>query len=300
MTFPVYQYNDDDSPAGNLIKWKYVCLQPCEKADDADEPDEGIGHEGICNWGTMCTEELFGHLRTCHMAPMLRDEIDYCCGQLITSRLEGMLHFINHALVFANEAPHVNDGYCEEISKYVCMKLEVEKKTLSALADKDLPLMIKKDLNSSAKEVNMDQSFRMPPYVFKSKTKYLTDWMYTCNQPDCGWGSNNLESFLDIHLNEDHDFKCQFRYGVDYCCGHMIPSKLYGIYNYINHGLRYYREAPRINSGNGDDFYKLACLRLLVEKKALNEILIKNLPLKKRKCDGTNDEVFSVKTAKLE
>ena len=91
--------------------------------------------------------------------------------------------------------------------------------------------------------------------------------MFRCNQPGCGWGANNLGAFLDIHLKEDHDVKCQFRQGLDMCCGHLIPNKLYGIHHFLNHALRYHREAPRIYEGTGDDLYKETCLRLEAEKK---------------------------------
>ena len=91
----------------------------------------------------------------------------------------------------------------------------------------------------------MDESFRMPPYKFKTKTRWLTDWMFRCNQLGCGWGANNLGAFLDIHLKEDHDVKCKFRKGLDMCCGHLIPNKLDGIHHFLNHALRYHREAPR-------------------------------------------------------
>ena len=105
LKVPVYRYKSE-SEAKSLTDWRYVCLQPDVTGDsDSDAAAaELLGRR--CNWGCNNLEGFFQHLYESHNFPYaFRPNIDFCCGQLLTSKMQGILHYMNHALCFENSKP---------------------------------------------------------------------------------------------------------------------------------------------------------------------------------------------------
>ena len=63
----------------------------------------------------------------------------------------------------------------------------------------------------------------------------------------------------------------------------------------MNHALRFENCKPYINNGAVDENYKYVLLILQTETRILAEMMNKNLPMKKRKSHGKNDN----KSAKM-
>ena len=157
----------------------------------------------------------------------------------------------------------------------------------------------------------MEKHLKLPLYWYKSaaEAKSLTDWRYVCLQPaedsdsdaaaellgrTCNWGCNNIQGFFQ-HLYESHNFPYAFRPDIDFCCGQIITLKMQGILHYMNHALRFENCKPYINDGAVDENYKYVLLRLQTETRILAEMMNKNLPMKKRKSHGKDDN----KSAKM-
>ena len=140
LKIPVYRYFNDEQISGTQ-DFRYVCLQPgCPKmegemkmhlvTEKKEDSDKTIHHlYPACNWGGNTLNELLNHLQEKHQAPRFRHHIDYCCGQLFFSRIQAVLHFMNHALRFQdNTTPIVNIGSKDELCQHLCMRLDMERK----------------------------------------------------------------------------------------------------------------------------------------------------------------------------
>ena len=148
----------------------------------------------------------------------------------------------------------------------------------------------------------MAKNLKHPVYKFiSSKNLKPGDWMYNCNQPRCGWFSNNLHTLLE-HLNERHDveyLKYEYREVLDQCCGHLMPSKIFNIQHLLNHVYAYKKKDPKIWDKKWDEDKKF--LDQLFARIRKEQQLISRYLRKKHRdfaAKDNNDE-SSPKTVKL-
>ena len=149
LRIPVYRYYSDEQISGTE-DFRYVCLQPGtplnkEQDDTAKTTTETatmmenvVEQEQVCNRGFNTLNTFLNHLHDEHQAPRFRNHMDYCCGQMFYSRLQAVIHFMNHALRFTHINPYINTGTGDEVAQQTCTRLETERKIIIEKAKKDM------------------------------------------------------------------------------------------------------------------------------------------------------------------
>ena len=140
LRIPVYLYYSDEQISGTK-DFRYVSLQPGtplnkEQDDTAKTTEKAammenvVEQEQVCYRGFNSLNTFLNHLHDEHQASCFCNHMDYCCGHMFYSRLQSVIHFMNHALLFIHINPYINTGTGDEVAQKTCTRLETEQKLL--------------------------------------------------------------------------------------------------------------------------------------------------------------------------